>query len=48
MRIHWLTLTLCLLAFTNSQRWSVEKANNWYSQRKWSAGVNYIPAYADN
>ena len=28
--------------------WSVEKANNWYSQHKWLTGANYIPANAIN
>lgn len=31
-----------------AQRWSVEKANEWYAGKPWLAGCNYIPAYAVN
>ena len=29
-------------------RWSEQQAAEWYGRFKWSAGVNYTPAYADN
>src|SRR5882762_4022849 len=28
--------------------WSIEKANDWYSQHKWLTGADYIPATAIN
>lgn len=31
-----------------SQRWSEEKANNWYKQQPWLVGSNFIPADAIN
>jgi hypothetical protein len=31
-----------------SQRWSEEKANNWYKQQPWLVGSNFIPANAIN
>lgn len=47
-----------LLAFTScneknepaqtAQRWSVEKANEWYESKPWMAGTDYIPANAIN
>lgn len=30
------------------QQWSVEKANQWYSEHPWLTGANYIPANAIN
>src|SRR5882757_8487371 len=30
------------------ERWSVEKANTWYSQQGWLVGANYIPEDAIN
>ncbi len=33
---------------TPASRWSIEKANDWYSQHKWLTGANYIPANAIN
>lgn len=30
------------------KKWSIEKANQWYSQHKWLTGANYIPATAIN
>lgn len=32
----------------NMQCWSNEKANKWYQDNGCIAGVNYVPAYADN
>lgn len=31
-----------------AQKWSAEKANQWYAQQKWLIGANYTPAYAIN
>ena len=30
------------------QRWSPEKANQWYNSRSWMVGCNYIPSTASN
>ena len=40
-------LFLCLLFLINC-RWSEQKVWDWYNKQNWSAGVNYIPAYAVN
>src|SRR5215471_5721952 len=37
-----------LLAQDSTQRWSEQKANEWYKQQPWLCGFNYIPAYAIN
>jgi hypothetical protein len=44
---------ICLLIsafhlFAQDNRWSEEKANNWYKSFKWFNGVNYIPSDAIN
>lgn len=43
---------LFVLLLTNlsaqSPRWSIEKANEWYSRHAWLAGADYIPANAIN
>ena len=31
-----------------AQRWSEEKANEWYAAREWPVGCDYVPAYAGN
>ncbi len=45
-------ILLLLVTFTASaqraERWSVEKANNWWSNNGWVSGCNYIPADAIN
>lgn len=42
-------LCICLTLLTLiAARWTEDQANKWYSQYSWSAGVNYIPAYAVN
>ena len=33
---------------SDSQQWSVARANNWSSQRDWPVGFNYTPRYAVN
>ncbi|GAP73448.1 glycoside hydrolase family 5 [Candidatus Symbiothrix dinenymphae] len=35
-------------AFAQDNRWSEERANNWYKSFKWLNGVNYIPSDAIN
>ena len=30
------------------ERWSEEKANEWYAAREWPVGCDYVPAYAGN
>jgi hypothetical protein len=34
--------------FAQDNRWSEEKANNWYKSFKWLNGINYIPSDAIN
>ncbi|GHT78003.1 hypothetical protein FACS189464_0690 [Bacteroidia bacterium] len=34
--------------FAQDNRWSEEKANNWYQSFGWLSGVNYIPSDAIN
>lgn len=47
----FLGLSLFLLSCndrSDGERWSVEKANNWYSQQEWLVGCNFIPSTAVN
>lgn len=37
-----------LTAFTQGNRWSAERANQWFKQFDWFCGMNYIPANAIN
>jgi hypothetical protein len=42
---------LAIAAFTlaaSAQRWSEQKANDWYAQQPWLVGSNYIPSNAIN
>src|SRR3982751_4462652 len=32
----------------SAQRWSEDKANQWYAKQDWLAGANYVPASASN
>jgi len=42
-------LVCCLLSLALvSCRWSEAQAYEWHQLYPWGAGVNYIPAYADN
>lgn len=41
-------LIVALLLGAVSARWTEKQAAEWYSKYSWGAGVNYIPAYADN
>ena len=47
-----LLLTFCLGAAQDNilekNKWSVEKANNWYAQQKWITGANFVPSSAIN
>src|SRR5271169_2068263 len=41
--------TLCTsFAFSQTERWSEQKANEWYAQQPWLVGSNYIPKSAIN
>jgi hypothetical protein len=48
--------TVCILCFfacilqlnAQGQRWSEERANQWYQSSEWFSGVNYIPSDAIN
>ena len=35
-------------AFSQTQRWSEQKANDWYAQQPWLVGSNYVPKSAIN
>jgi hypothetical protein len=49
MKKVYLIIALFLLVLpTYAQKWSVEKANQWYKQQGWLVGANYTPAYAIN
>jgi hypothetical protein len=39
---------LLVLAIAVSSKWTEKEAFDWYGRYAWGAGVNYIPAYADN
>jgi len=41
-------LSFSLAAFSQSARWSEQKANDWYAQQPWLVGSNYIPKDAIN
>lgn len=44
-----LILLVCLLAaVVCTPLWSVDKAQQWYYNQQWGAGVNFIPSTADN
>jgi len=42
-----LAVLLCIFGLVCT-RWTEKQAFDWYRQYLWGAGVNYIPAYADN
>lgn len=42
-----ISLILLFLVYAHC-RWTEQQAQNWYKRYSWGAGVNYIPAYADN
>ena len=41
-------MTACSMQTEPKGQWSVEKANEWYSQQEWPVGCNYVPSYAIN
>jgi len=41
-------LILSCFGFAQTQRWSEQKANDWYSHQPWLVGSNYIPKDAIN
>src|SRR5436190_20251533 len=43
-----LLLLFGLTLAAQSQKWSEDKANEWYSRQPWLVGSNYLPAYASN
>ena len=40
-------LWMSLILFAES-RWSIKRANKWYSEQKWLVGCNFVPSYAGN
>ena len=50
-RVFKLCTLLAIIALTltaSAQRWSEQKANDWYAQQPWLVGSNYIPSNAIN
>ena len=43
-----IVLSACMSENEPKGQWSVEKANEWYSQQEWPVGCNYVPSYAIN
>jgi hypothetical protein len=43
-----LLLLVSCVAFAEPQRWSEQKANDWYAQQPWLVGSDYIPKSAIN
>lgn len=41
-------IVLCSAAWTQTSRWSEQKANEWYAHQPWLVGSNYIPKSAIN
>ena len=44
----WVILFPALLSAQTVQRWTKEKANEWYSRQPWLFGANFIPSNAIN
>ena len=44
----FLLVLLLALSYQGKARWTEKEAFDWYHHYTWGAGVNYIPAYADN
>jgi hypothetical protein len=40
--------SLCSTAFSQTSRWSEQKANDWYAHQPWLVGSNYVPKSAIN
>jgi hypothetical protein len=50
-RVFFLCLLVLVCALTvvaQGQKWSAQKANDWYKQQPWLVGSNYVPATAIN
>ena len=43
-----ITFLVCITAAAQGQKWSEQKANEWYKQQPWLVGSNYVPATAIN
>ena len=43
-----ITTSATIDAQAPAERWTEQKANDWYSKQPWYCGFNYIPAYAVN
>lgn len=43
-----LLIFLCSYAAAQTQRWSEQKANDWYAKQPWLVGSNYVPKSAIN
>ena len=43
-----IVLSACASEKTQKGQWSVEQANQWYSQQEWPVGCNYVPSYSIN
>ena len=44
-----IAVVLCTTAvFSQTTRWSEQKANDWYAQQPWLVGSNYVPKSAIN
>ena len=43
-----LLLFVCGMTAAAQQRWSEQKAKDWYSTQPWLVGANYVPASAIN
>src|SRR5215813_3745017 len=43
-----LSVLILLTLAAHAQRWTADRANQWYQQQPWLVGSNYTPAYAIN
>jgi hypothetical protein len=43
-----LVMATAVSVLAQEQRWSIEKANDWYAQKPWPVGANYVPGDAIN
>ena len=43
-----LLIVCCAVVSAQPQKWSAQKANDWYKQQAWLVGSNYVPATAIN
>src|SRR5206468_7147550 len=47
-RLTVFVISFFLLAHTQSNIWSAQKANDWYKQQGWLVGCNFLPSTAIN